>query len=310
MPGAFDLRQHQHRVPSPAGAEGWAERVATLAHAALIDELETWPKPGLVSVIDAGSHDDMDADTLRRSAAAIRPYFADLVAAGARGAAMAELRAIGIRAEAAMMRATGGVNAHRGAIFSLGLICAAAGVSDAAPASAEDHAAAVGELWGQAIIQAPASPLSHGGRAARRYGVGGAGAEAAAGFPTIREVGLPALRLGRTRAPDDPEAARVDCFFALLAVLDDTNLLHRGGADGLAAARATAAAFLAAGGVGAAGWRDRATRIHHDFVAARLSPGGCADLLAATLLLDALAALGRPADPVALPHGPALPTCG
>ncbi|WP_409564867.1 triphosphoribosyl-dephospho-CoA synthase MdcB [Methylobacterium sp. J-026] len=299
-----------HRVPSPSGSEGWAERVATLAHAALIDELETWPKPGLVSLVDSGSHDDMDAGTLRCSAAAIRPFFADLAAAGARGAAMAELRAIGIRAEAAMMRATGGVNAHRGAIFSLGLICAAAGVSGAAPASAEAHAVAVGELWGPAIAGAPASPMSHGGRVARRYGVGGAAAEAAAGFPTIRDIGLPALRLGRTRAPDDPEAARVECFFALLAVLDDTNLLHRGGADGLAVARASAGAFRAAGGVATPGWRDRAARIHHDFVAARLSPGGCADLLAATLLLDALAAPGPPADTVAFPRGRALPTCG
>nr|WP_244507447.1 triphosphoribosyl-dephospho-CoA synthase MdcB [Methylobacterium phyllostachyos] len=267
-----------------------ARRIAALAHAALIAELETWPKPGLVSPIDSGSHDDMDADLLRRSAAAIQPFFADLYAAGARGAVMADLRAIGLRAEAAMLRATGGVNAHRGAIFSLGLICAAVGAAGEMPASAETCAASVGARWGAEIARVPASPTSHGGRAAQRYSVGGAGAEAAAGFPTIRAVGLPALRLGRSRAPDDPEAARVDCFFALLAVLDDTNLLYRGGADGLMAARAAAASFVAAGGVAAPAWRDRAIEIHHAFVAARLSPGGCADLLAATLFLEALAA--------------------
>lgn len=250
--------------------------------------METFPKPGLVSPVDSGSHDDMDAETLRRSAAALRPFFADLAEAGAQEAAMADLRAIGIRAEAAMMLATGGINAHRGAIFSLGLICAAAGAIGGSFVSGECCAETVGARWGAEIAQVPASPVSHGGRAVRRYGVGGASAEAAAGFPTIRAVGLPALRLGRVRAPNDPEAARVDCFFALLAVLDDTNLLHRGGADGLAAARAQAAAFREAGGVAAPGWRDRATAVHHAFVAARLSPGGCADLLAATLLLDAL----------------------
>jgi triphosphoribosyl-dephospho-CoA synthase len=266
----------------------WAERVADLAQAALIDELETWPKPGLVSPVDSGSHHDMDAGTLRRSAAAIRPYFAALVAAGRREAAMDELRAIGLRAEAAMLAATGGVNAHRGAIFSLGLICAGAGVAGPVPASAEVRAEAVARLWGRAIAGAPASADSHGGRAARRYGVGGASAEAAEGFPTIRAVGLPALRLGRVHAPDDPEAARVQCFFALLAVLDDTNLLHRGGADGLTRARDAATAFLDAGGIAAPDWRDRAVAIHRSFVAARLSPGGCADLLATTLFLDAL----------------------
>jgi triphosphoribosyl-dephospho-CoA synthase len=263
--------------------------VAELAHAALIGELETWPKPGLVSPVDSGSHDDMDAETLRRSAAAIRPFFAELVAAGARDAEMAELRAIGMRAEAAMMRATDGVNAHRGAIFSLGLICAAAGTRGAARTTAEAQAERVGRLWGPAIAQAPLSAVSHGGRAARRFGVGGASAEAAAGFPTVRTTGLPALRFGRSRAPGDPEAARVHCFFALLAVVDDTNLLHRGGADGLVGARAAAAAFLDDGGIAAPDWRERAAAIHRAFVAARLSPGGCADLLAATLLLDALA---------------------
>jgi triphosphoribosyl-dephospho-CoA synthase len=230
----------------------------------------------------------MDAGTLRRSAAAIRPYFAALVAAGRRDAAMDELRAIGIRAEGAMLAVTGGVNAHRGAIFSLGLLCAGAGVAGQIPASAEASAEAVGRLWGEAIARAPASADSHGGRAARRYGVGGASAEAAAGFPTIRAVGLPALRHGRVWAPEDPEAARVQCFFALLAVVDDTNLLHRGGADGLTWAQDAAAAFLAAGGIAAPDWRDRAVAIHRAFVAARLSPGGCADLLATTVFLDAL----------------------
>ncbi|MCJ2056951.1 triphosphoribosyl-dephospho-CoA synthase MdcB [Methylobacterium sp. J-048] len=264
------------------------ERVATLAHAALIDELETWPKPGLVSPVDSGSHHDMDAETLRRSAAAIRPYFGELVVAGSRSAGMGELRAIGLRAEAAMLAATDGVNAHRGAIFSLGLICAGAGEAGTIPASAEALAEAVGRRWGDAIARAPTSTDSHGGRAARRYGVGGASAEAAAGFPTIRAVGLPALRRGRSLAPDDPEAARVQCFFALLAVVDDTNLLHRGGAEGLVRAQGMAAAFLAAGGIAASNWRDRAVAIHRSFVAARLSPGGCADLLATTLFLDAL----------------------
>lgn len=243
-----------------------------------------------MSPIDSGSHNDMDADTLRRSAASLQPFFAQLAEAGANGVAMAELRAIGIRAEAAMMRATGGINAHRGAIFSLGLICAAAGAIGSGPVSAESYAETVGTRWGAEIARAPASPTSHGGRAVRRYGVGGASAQAAAGFPALRAVGLPALRLGQARAPDDPEAARVDCFFALLAVIDDTNLLHRGGSDGLATARGQAAAFREAGGIAAPGWRNHAIAIHRAFVAARLSPGGCADLLAATLLLEALGA--------------------
>ena len=125
-----------------------AEQTAALAHAALIDELATWPKPGLVSPVDSGSHRDMNAVTLVRSADAIRPAFAELARAGERRASMAELRAIGLNAEAEMMAATGGVNAHRGAIFSLGLICAAEGAGGYALGTGEKRARAVGALWG------------------------------------------------------------------------------------------------------------------------------------------------------------------
>ncbi len=272
-------------MPIPAS---FAARIADLAHRALIDELEAYPKPGLVSPIDSGSHRDMDALLLRRSAGAIAPFFADLVVAGAEGAPLAELRRIGVSAEAAMLAATGGINAHRGAIFSLGLICAAAGQAGGSPLAAEARAEQVGALWGHELAKRPASPVTHGGRASLRYGVGGASAEAASGFPAVRELGLPALRLGRRLAPDDGQAARIQCLFALMAELDDTNLLHRGGPEGLHFARSAAQAFLDAGGVGAPDWRERALALHRAFVAERLSPGGAADLLAVTLFLDSL----------------------
>ena len=265
-----------------------ADRVADLAHGALMDEISTWPKPGLVSPVDNGSHGDMDFSSLTRSADAIRPFLAELTWAGAARADMAELRRIGLAAEAAMMTATGGVNAHRGAIFTIGLLCAAEGARGFAPGDGEARAISVGVLWGAAILRGPAPALSNGGRAARRFGVGGARAQAASGFPTLRAVGLPALRAGRRLRPDDPEAARVHCLFALMAVLDDTNILHRGGRAGLAFAQAGAARFLAAGGVGAPAWRGSAVSLHRAFVERNLSPGGAADLLAATLFLDAL----------------------
>ena len=274
-------------APASSGQIG-AERVAHLAHAALLDELATWPKPGLVSHVDHGSHSDMDAGTLTRSAEAIRPFFKTLARTGEQGGGITELRTIGLAAEAAMMKATGGVNAHRGAIFSLGLICAAEGARGYITGSAEERAGAVGELWGEAILRRPPSTFSHGGAAARRFGAGGAREEAAAGFPTSAAVGLPALRQGRRLRPADTNAVRVQCFFALMAEVEDTNLLHRGGSDGLCFARQAASQFLAAGGVGAASWEDRAVHIHRTFIARNLSPGGSADLLAVTLLLDAL----------------------
>jgi triphosphoribosyl-dephospho-CoA synthase len=80
----------------------------------------------------------------------------------------------------------------------------------------------------------------------------------------------------------------VQTCFALIAVVCDTNLLHRGGAEGLRYASEAASSFLSQGGVGAPDWRARAAAVHAAFVARRLSPGGCADLLAMTLYVDAL----------------------
>jgi len=39
--------------------------------------------------------------------------------------------------------------------------------------------------------------------------------------------------------------------------------------------------------VGQPGWRERARKIHENFVARRLSPGGAADLLAMSLFVEA-----------------------
>jgi triphosphoribosyl-dephospho-CoA synthase len=227
---------------------------------------------------------------------AIAPFYDRLTIAGAAGSGMDTLREIGVEAERAMMAATGGVNTHRGAIFGLGLICAAAGAvwSGTERAGLQWRAnvlgATVRQRWGQAIMRGPIPLHSHGTNALRRFGAGGARAQAAGGFPHAIEVGLPALRLGRRLAPDDPEAARVQSFFAILASIEDTNLLYRGGAAGLRYAQETAAGFLGLGGVEQPDWREVAATAHHAFVARHLSPGGCADLLAITLLLDALEA--------------------
>ena len=144
--------------------------------------------------------------------------------------------------------------------------------------------------WGHAIMSGPIPLHSHGTNALLKFGAGGARAQAAAGFPHAIEIGLPALRLGRRLAPKDAEAARVQGFFAILASMEDTNLLHRGGAVGLHYAQEAAIRFLEQGGIEHADWRERAVAVHRAFVVRRLSPGGCADALAVTLFLDALEA--------------------
>jgi triphosphoribosyl-dephospho-CoA synthase len=272
-------------IPLPRrGEDHAAEAIGVRAADCLVREVETWPKPGLVSHVDRGAHDDMDAALLRRSASVLAPFFADLAAAGASGAGMDRLRAIGVAAEAAMRVATDGVNTHRGAIFGLGLLAAAAGLR-ARYGVAAPLGRIVAARWGAAIVGGPVDLHSHGSLVARRYRAGGARAEAAAGFPAIYAIALPALAEGRRLAGEE-EAARVHACMALIAGVEDSNLLYRGGPAGLAFAQQQAATFLAAGGVGARDWRPRAAAVHDAFVARRLSPGGCADLLAMALFAE------------------------
>ncbi len=260
--------------------------IGRLAVRSLHTELALAPKPGLVSPVDNGSHTDMDASTFMRSLFALRDYFGDITSAGASGAAFQRLQALGVSAEARMLSATGGINTHRGAIFSLGLLAAAGGwlTARGLSLSGQSIGSTVASLWGKEIMAATprrTQDHSHGSTVARRYGTGGARLEAALGFPTVFRIGLPTLRatLGRTGSK---RLALVQTLFSLMATLDDTNVLYRGGKPALHLVKTRARAFLRAGGVHRPDWEAHGFRIHRQVVARGVSPGGSADLLAAS----------------------------
>ena len=253
----------------------------------LYDELALAPKPGLVSLVDRGSHSDMDAHTFMRSLFSLRHYFAQIAELGAQRAPLSMLEACGIAAEARMRAATDGINTHRGAIFSLGLLCAAAAARgrDKLSTSPAVLRASLLQHWGAALHERSyrVSTLS-GGIAARQHGLRSASQEAAFGFPVLFETAAPtltrALASGMTA-----QRARLQTLFAIIAVLDDSNLAHRGGLAGLRYAQRVAQDYLTKGGAARSDGLHAAQAIHRDFVARRLSPGGAADLLAAACWL-------------------------
>jgi triphosphoribosyl-dephospho-CoA synthase len=225
-----------------------------------------------------------------RSLFSLRHYFVRMAELGAARAPFAELERNGILAEARMLAATGGINTHRGAIFVLGLLCAAAGATQAGDldGSADAVRAALLSHWGAALqARCSRSPTLPGGIAAQRHGLRSASQEAAQGFPALFEVALPAWAAAQRRRLT-PQQVRLEVFFSLLAVLDDSNLAHRGGLEGLQFARQTAQDFLRQGGAGCPGAMRAAWALHRSFVARRLSPGGCADMLAAACFLHRL----------------------
>jgi triphosphoribosyl-dephospho-CoA synthase len=257
---------------------------ARIAVASLYDELVLYPKPGLVSLVDNGSHDDMTAQTFFRSLFSLRGYFIRITEAGMRKAPFHELKQLGMDAESRMLRATGGINTHRGAIFALGLLCAAAGHCHRRrlPLSSANIRAALTTVWGAdlAMHARQCAGHSHGLQVARQYAASGAREEAALGMPAVFDLALPAMQ-ATLAASGCWERARIDALFSLMAHISDTNVYFRGGEDGARMVSECAAGFLARGGTAAADWRSHALACHERFVAHRLSPGGAADLLGA-----------------------------
>lgn len=260
--------------------------IACLALRGLHAELMLFPKPGLVSMVDSGSHDDMDAHLFMRSLFSLRGYFKAAAAAGAQQADFATLNALGRRAEIRMLDATGGINTHRGAIFCLGLLSAACGRATATAGAQRLTPARLRSTlmrqWGKqlALHCNDRSPDAHGTRVALSYGQGGARSQAAQGMPAVFDLALPVLRAA-LHAGRGWECARIDAFFHLMARLDDSNVLHRGGVAGARLVRECGERFIVAGGTASRHWRTQALAAHRLLVAHRLSPGGAADMLAA-----------------------------
>jgi len=267
-----------------------------LAAGALRAEAELTPKPGLVDRRGSGAHDDMDLAMLLRSAAVLQPWFATLARTAARAPGMPgaaprlrrDLGRMGRQAEAEMLAATCGVNTHRGALYSLGFLVAGAAYADTV-ASAE-----VARTAGR-------QARSHGDLVRDQHPGAGAAAHAATGFPVTLRTALPALRASRRRGAGE-QAARLDALLAVMAVLDDTCVLYRGGTKGLELIRHGAAAVLAAGGAASPDGRRRLARLDHICRSRRLSPGGAADVLATAIFLDQLDRYGHNGDTNADPE--------
>jgi len=270
-----------------------ATALSTSAVLSLYKEVSLYPKPGLVSPVDSGSHKDMNYQMFLASINSLREYFGKIAQAGVAGAKFAVLQGLGIEAESRMMGVTKGVNTHRGAIFNLGLLCAAAGklTHDGARITPEALGAVIAECWAADILATSEvkayAEYSHGQQVESKYGVHGARHEAVAGFPVAKDYGLPAYlkALDRTGCR---EAAAVQAMFAMMANLNDTNILWRAGEVGLSYVKATAKEFLDSGGVYVDGWKTRVIRIHNEFVERNLSPGGVADLLGVTIFMNAI----------------------
>ena len=259
--------------------------IASCAYQALLQEVCTTPKPGLVDLMNSGSHKDMDIHTFIKSANALRSYFYEAAGIGAEGLSpadtFAKLRAAGIRAEKAMFAATGGVNTHKGAIFTLGLLCAAACREDIfgfCAAMTKD----LTQRDFSGITEETA--VTAGEKLYALYGITGIRGQAERGFPAVKDVGLPVLKKGLENGLSLNDAGCATLLHILCAV-EDTNMITRSDLTFTWAVCGKILAWLRADPYPT---RQALESLDEQFIFHNLSPGGSADLLAATYFLHFL----------------------
>ncbi len=248
-------------------------KLSVLATNALLEEVAVTPKPGLVDRANNGSHRDMNFSSFQASAAVLVPYWAECFRTGqsvgggvhdapnlpgsdthgpsrtpAPTVTFAALRPIGKRAERDMLAATGGVNTHKGAIFTLGVLCGAIGrrwTAENGFPSVDIILNEVAAMTRETLEQElPAARWHTAGEALyRQYGARGIRGQVADGLPAVREISLPVFKKLLAQGLDRNHAAAVTLLH-LIANVEDTNLLHRGGPEGAAWAREQAAELL------------------------------------------------------------------
>lgn len=272
------------RRPENLFVEETAARLAEMAVHALQEEARLTPKPGLVDRRGCGAHTDMNLALMEKSAEALKPTFYRMALAGWMRVPDTALRrqigAIGRQGEKEMMQATGSVNTHRGAIWSLGLLTTAATIyqGNVDTETLTNTAAAL------ARIEDTACPIifSKGRYACHRYKVPGARGEAQTGFPHAVKA-LPYLQkadqVGR-------QVAQINALMAIMAELPDTCVLSRGGMQALITMNEGAHQVLASGGFQSDVGQQAYNRLESQMMAMNVSPGGAADLLAAAIFID------------------------
>ncbi len=270
-----------------AGRQYLSEFIAVRAYLSLTQEVSTTPKPGLVDRNNRGAHTDMDIRHFFASANALRPYFCQCAEVGFLTynadpkETFHQLRPLGIEAEQTMLRATGGVNTHKGAIFSMGLLCAAAGRLAPEDWQAENLLSQCAAMTAGVVETdfagiTPENAKTVGERLFAQYGITGVRGQAENGFPAVKDVGLPVLQKGLADKLSLNDAGAVTLLH-LLAATDDTNLIHRSDRQTQLNIRQQIQSLLESNPYPN---KDVIEKLDAEFIQKNLSPGGSADLLA------------------------------
>ena len=276
---AEELFEKAHAIIRAYFCGKFVRKTGEKAERVLLYEAITTPKPGLVDCENSGAHSDMDLFSFASSACALRSYFEECVYLGLENASPAKLQYAGMRAEETMFEAAG-ANTHKGAVFSLGILCYAAGACGE-QASQDEVLAKAAETGAVFLKQLENSAESSTGgeQQYHQYGLTGARGEAASGFESVKDISLPALQKALAEGKPLPDAG-LGALLALMAQVYDSNIIRRAGMEGQQWVMAQTGQLLQNG------WtHEKLRELDRQLIERHISPGGSADLLAVTYFL-------------------------
>lgn len=273
------LYQRAHEIIEEHFRSRRVKRIGELAQRALLYEAITTPKPGLVDCENSGAHRDMDLFSFAASTCVLHSYFEECAQIGMDSGTFEQLQYAGLQAEDEMLAATG-ANTHKGAIFSLGILCCAVG-GCAVGASLEDILTMAARLGEHSLAQMKAEERTRTGgeRQFLQYGLTGARGEAASGFRTVRELALPVLENAMARGRHINDAS-LETLIALMVQVQDSNVIRRAGMEGQKWVVQQTQNLMER-----VFSKQDLREMNDRFIEKNVSPGGSADLLAAAIFL-------------------------
>ena len=269
------------------------QKVGQYLTQAILLEVSTHPKPGLVTRLSNGAHKDMSIFTFMMSSAVLSKAFNDLQDIGqAHRGTLAELfcklRSYGVGAEAELLRVTKGVNTQRGILFAGGIVSAVSGYAmnmglsrDALLPMIKEMAAG---LVAKELKNLDHAAMTAGEKLYYKYGITGIRGEVENGFPSVVNYGLPALEDAFDKGATINDAL-VHALISLMTVVEDSNVIWRTDYDTLLEVQRIAKNILSLGSVFTEKGRMAIAETEKYFLQRRISPGGSADLLSVTITL-------------------------
>ena len=286
----MDLNNYTCKL-SPFDAD--LQKVSQYLTQAILLEVSTHPKPGLVTRLSNGAHKDMSIFTFMMSSAVLSKAFNDLQDIGqAHRGTLAELfcklRSYGVGAEAELLRVTKGVNTQRGILFAGGIVSAVSGYAMNMGLSRNALLPMIKEM-AAGLVARELKNLDHAAMTAGeklyyKYGITGIRGEVENGFPSVINHGLPALEDAFNKGATINDAL-VHALIALMTVVEDSNVIWRTDYETLLEVQRIAENILSLGSVFTEKGRMAIAETERYFLQRRISPGGSADLLSVTITL-------------------------